>query len=55
MRTVNGWSVTILKSGGVDAVSVAAFAYGSYTNPSNDNEVLGGTVTPILLILLILS
>ena len=55
MSTVNGWNVTILKSGGVDAVSVVAFAYDTYTNPSNDNEVLGGTVTPILLILLILS
>jgi hypothetical protein len=47
----NWRSVTILTSGGVYAVSVVAFAYDTYTNPSNDNGVLGGTVTPILLIL----
>ena len=37
-----------LKQCGVDAVGVVAFAYETYTNPSNDNGVLGGTVTTFI-------
>ena len=35
--------------GGVDAVSVVAFAYDSYTNPSKNNGVLGAKLTEQLL------
>jgi hypothetical protein len=34
------------QKGGVDAVSVVAFAYDSYTNPSKNNGVLRATLTP---------
>jgi len=33
------------QKGGVDAVSVVAFAYDSYTNPSKNNGVLRATLT----------
>ena len=35
------------QKGGVDAVSVVAFAYDSYTNPSKNNGVLRATLTKV--------
>jgi hypothetical protein len=42
-----GGQEALAEKGGVDAVSVVAFAYDTYTNPSKNNGVLRATLTPV--------
>ena len=42
-----GGQEALAEKGGVDAVSVVAFAYDTYTNPSKNNGVLRATITPV--------